>query len=88
MLHGHGRRQRGAVAPPWIFIHSTDIVDRGLTVLFFGLFSVVPYPPGIFLPTLLCLGVDYYISLKILNKQLLATKNAQCVTIDFEIILK
>jgi len=32
--------------PPWIFIHSTNIVDRGLKVLFlmfsadFGLFSV------------------------------------------------
>jgi len=25
---------------PWIFIHETDIVDRGLIVLFFGLFSV------------------------------------------------
>jgi len=27
---GHG--------PPWIFIHGTNIVDRGLKVLFFGLF--------------------------------------------------
>jgi len=40
----HERRQRrageGAVAPPWIFIHGTDIVDRGLIVLFFSLFSV------------------------------------------------
>jgi len=26
----------------WIFIHGTDIVDRGLKVLFFGLFSVAP----------------------------------------------
>jgi len=25
---------------PWIFIHGTDIVDRGLIVLFFGLFFV------------------------------------------------
>jgi len=24
--------------PPWIFIHGTNIVDRGLKVLFFGLF--------------------------------------------------
>jgi len=24
----------------WIFIHGTDIVDRGLIVLFFDLFSV------------------------------------------------
>jgi len=37
--------------PPWIFIHGTDIVDRGLIVLFFGLFllffgrfSVASYP--------------------------------------------
>jgi len=30
--------------PPWIFIHGTDIVDRGLIVLFFSLFSVGP--PG------------------------------------------
>jgi len=33
-------------APPRIFIHGTDIVDRGLIVLFFGLFSVGP--PGNF----------------------------------------
>jgi len=33
------RRQRGS-CPPWIFIHGTDRVDRGLIVLFFGLFSV------------------------------------------------
>jgi len=26
--------------PPWIFIHGTDIVNRGLIVLFFSLFSV------------------------------------------------
>jgi len=25
---------------PWIFIHGKDIVDRGLMVLFFGLFCV------------------------------------------------
>jgi len=29
---------RGAVPPPWIFKHGTNIVDRGLEVLFFGLF--------------------------------------------------
>jgi len=37
----HGRQQRGAgepCPPPWIFIHGTDIVDRGLIVLFFSLF--------------------------------------------------
>jgi len=29
----------GAVSPsPWIFINGTNIVDRGLIVLFFGLF--------------------------------------------------
>jgi len=27
---------RGAVEPPWIFIPDTNIVDRGLKVLFFG----------------------------------------------------
>jgi len=31
---------RRAVPSPWIFIHGTDIVVRGLIVLFFGLFSV------------------------------------------------
>jgi len=35
---------------PWIFIHDKDIVDRGLIVLFFGLFSVAPILE-IFLPT-------------------------------------
>jgi len=33
----HGRRQRGA-APPLIFKLGRNIVDRGLNVLFFGLF--------------------------------------------------
>jgi len=55
--------------PPWIFIHGTNIVDRGLKVLFFGvfklffgayqlffgLFSVAPPPLEIFLPTPLLL---------------------------------
>jgi len=31
----HGRRQRVAVAPSWIFIYGTDKVERGLMVLFF-----------------------------------------------------
>jgi len=51
-------RQGGDVAPPWIFIHGTDIVDRGLIVLFFGLllfFGLFPLPSPppleIFLPT-------------------------------------
>jgi len=35
---------QGAV-PPWIFIHGTDIVGRGLIVLFFGLFSVATSLP-------------------------------------------
>jgi len=36
----HGRRQRGGrrVVAPWVFINDTDIVDRGLIVVFFGLF--------------------------------------------------
>jgi len=43
----HGRRQRG----PWIFKHGTDIVNRGLILLFFGLsdifqsFFLLPPPP-------------------------------------------
>jgi len=35
---------RGAV-PPWIFIYGTNTIDKGLKVLFFGLFSVGPPPP-------------------------------------------
>jgi len=31
--------------PPWIFIHGTDIVDRGLIVLFFGLVFAIFVPP-------------------------------------------
>jgi len=40
--------------PSWIFIHGTDMVDRGLIVLFFGLFLLfsvfllLPFPPGNF----------------------------------------
>jgi len=41
-LCAHGRRQRGAgrgaVSPSWIFKYGTNIVDRGLKVLFFGHF--------------------------------------------------
>jgi len=61
---------RGAVAP-WIFIHGTDIVDRGIIVIFFGLFllffgifSVPPpswkraSPMEIFLPTPLGLAIQ------------------------------
>jgi len=48
----HGLRQRGAGGrgPPWIFKHGTNIVDRGLNVLFFGLFcyfsDVFPLAPS------------------------------------------
>jgi len=44
---GVGNGCRGAVHPPWIFKHGTNVVDRGLKVLFFGLLSVAP-PPGKF----------------------------------------
>jgi len=33
------------VPTPWIFIHDTDIVDKGLIVLFSVFFFVVPSPP-------------------------------------------
>jgi len=41
----------GAVGlPPWIFIHGTDIVDKGLIVLFFSLLAIFrsffPLPPS------------------------------------------
>jgi len=47
---GLGRRQQGAV-PSWIFKHGTNIVDRGLKVLFSGLFCYFSVffsidPPG------------------------------------------
>jgi len=35
---GVGRGEERGTVPPRIFIHGTDIVDRGLIVLFFGLF--------------------------------------------------
>jgi len=67
-----GRRQRGAGEPwpSWIFIHGTNIVDRGLKVLFFvlfllffGLFSVVlPWKrlnSAIFLYFLLSFGLFF-----------------------------
>jgi len=44
---GVGSGGQGA-CPPWIFIHGTNIVDRDLKVLFFGLFTVVPYPEKFF----------------------------------------
>jgi len=38
MLCTHRRRQGRGSCPPWIFKHGTNIVDRGLKVLFFDLF--------------------------------------------------
>jgi len=38
---GVGSRGGGFRGPSWIFIHGTNIVDRGLKVLFFGLFLLV-----------------------------------------------
>jgi len=48
---GVGSGRQGGHGSPWIFIHGTYIVNRGLKVLFFGLFSIAPYPLEIFLPT-------------------------------------
>jgi len=44
-------RGRGHAHPPWIFIHGTDIVDRGLIVLFSNFFAIFRsfffrWPPG------------------------------------------
>jgi len=36
MVVGSGVRERRGL--PWIFIHGTNIVNRGLKVLFFGVF--------------------------------------------------
>jgi len=43
--------QGGRVPPPWIFKYGTNIVDKGLKVLFFGLFFAIFWsffrcPPG------------------------------------------
>jgi len=35
---------RRAVPPTWIFIHGTDIVNKGYIVLIFGLFFRCPSP--------------------------------------------
>jgi len=32
---------QGGHAPPWIFIHGTNIVNRGLKILFFGAFFAI-----------------------------------------------
>jgi len=46
---GVGSGEQGGRVPPWIFIHGTNVVDKGLKVLFFGVFyyfSVFfPLPP-------------------------------------------
>jgi len=57
-MHAHGRRQQGAERgrAPWIFI-GTDIVDRGLTVLFFGLFCYFSVFFAIFWSFLLFFGL-------------------------------
>jgi len=45
--HYQSRSAAAGPWPSWIFIHGTDLVDRFLIVLFFGLFSVAtPLPPG------------------------------------------
>jgi len=43
----HGRRQeeQGGLSPLWIFIHGTDIVDKGLILLFFRPFFRCLSPP-------------------------------------------
>jgi len=45
---GVGSGERGGCSLPWIFKHGTDTVDRGLIVLFFGLFSAALPLPGNF----------------------------------------
>jgi len=40
--------QRGTVPPSWIFIHDTDKVEGGLTMLFFGLVSSVGPPESFY----------------------------------------
>jgi len=42
MIMGVGSGGQGGVAPPWIFKHGTYIVNKGLKVLFFGLFPLSP----------------------------------------------
>jgi len=40
MNMGVGSGGQGGCGPPWIFIHGTIIVDRGLKVLFLAFFSL------------------------------------------------
>jgi len=48
---GVGSGRQGGRSPLWIFIHSTDKVEGGLIVLFFGLIFSVGPPLKNFLPT-------------------------------------
>jgi len=47
----HGRQQQGGRASHWIFIHGTNIIDRGLKVLFSAFFCYFmvfsPLPPSL-----------------------------------------
>jgi len=53
---GVAAKGRGAVGPPWIFIHDTDNVEEGLMCGFSDLFFPLPPTPlEIFLPRPLCL---------------------------------
>jgi len=69
VISDHGRRQWGAVAP-LVFIHGMDIVDRGLIVLFFGLFSVASsYPLENFLPTPLSQNASFLTQQPLLDEK-------------------
>jgi len=39
-----GSGGQGGRAPPWVFKHGTNIVERCLKVLFFGLFFPLAFP--------------------------------------------
>jgi len=77
-VHGpaHGRRQRGAGGVrglPWIFIHGTDIVDKGLIVLFFDVFCYCSVffplaPLEFFLPTPLARPSSFWCAVHIDQK--------------------
>jgi len=55
--------------PPWIFIHGTDIVERGLIVLFLGIFfRCLPRPWKFFCRRLcLCYEIYYYLYVPIIT---------------------
>jgi len=53
ILCSHERWQRGGCGTPWIFKHGTNIVDRGLIVLFFGLFLLLLFF-GVFSIAIFC----------------------------------